>query len=312
MKKYRVTTVICQVITALAYLALAVFLITGPFLNFATGAFGLNMPILHFGGVANLTGPFETVGEYRVSADTVDSIDLNWAAGDIIITTHDGDDIIFVESAQRALQENEKLTYQVSANILQINFRERTTGIIFGIGRRLPPKNIEIQIPQTLSDNMGFIDINTVSGSVNVDSISSQHLSCNSVSANLTISGHYRRVSVETVSADIVVRNTAENATAHANTVSGNVSLRGGYDIVTINTVSGDAMVVSSVVPETLEMTTVSGNTTIMVPAGEQISINHSSVSGRLTLDLPVSMTDRGARFTISSVSGDTHVMPVE
>ncbi len=48
-------------------------------------------------------------GTYTVEADSVDSLNVDWVAGEISITPYDGSDIIITEYARRQLNEDEKL-----------------------------------------------------------------------------------------------------------------------------------------------------------------------------------------------------------
>jgi hypothetical protein len=45
------------------------------------------------------------------------------------------------------------------------------------------------------------------------------------------------------------------------------------------------------------------------VPNRGEITVNHSSISGRFSSDIPVIMQSRNAQFNFSSVSGSTRIL---
>jgi len=150
--------------------------------------------------------------------------------------------------------------------------------------------------------------VETVSGDVNIDGISSNVFEGESVSAEIRALGRYDKVKLESVSGNLLLRNEASGSEVKANTVSGKIDLLGAYDKVVIETVSGRMSVSSEIVPESFKSDSVSGSLTIKLPAGSTVSVNHSAVSGKLTSDLPVLMEGKGAAFTISSVSGNVNI----
>jgi len=314
MDKVKIITITAWIITALAMIGLVIFFITGTIFGFGEGGFGGErlfdgrFGINFGGGIQSLRGPFDVQGDHSVPTTNIDSIDVNWIAGEIRITPHNGNDIRIVESAQRTLNDNETLRYNVSGSTLSIDFREGGTFR----GRRVPAKNLEILVPQALSENVNLLNIETVSNEIIVTDITANTLRIDATSARFNISGTFDDVNFNNVSGNIGLNNLAEYSRIDVDTISGSTSLTGSFRSVNVSKVSGSTSVKSGIVPSSLDVTGVSGNVEIRIPAdGESITVNHSAVSGRLNSEIPVTTQGGGAQFRVSTVSGNTTILPI-
>jgi len=320
MSKTRIVTIICWIVSALALTGLLVWLVAGSVFG---GWFGnWNVPFgVNFGGSERLSGPFELDRSYDVQVGGIDSINIDWVSGNVDIRSHDGNDIIINEFAQRELRDNERLTYSVSGSTLQINFLER--GVSF---RRMPSKRVEVLVPYELSESINLLSVTTVSADVTILDINGHTLRGNTTSGALEATGDFILANIDTVSgrigltgviydADldsvsgrITMTSTAQGAQVNSNSVSGRMEISGDFSTVRLGTTSGRMDITSTATPGTFRSSSVSGDVTITLPADADISVRHSAVSGSFSSEIPVRMEGRGADFDISSVSGSTEI----
>jgi len=299
MGKVRIITIICWIITAVV--------LTGLVLLFLTGTiFGIGLNNLRDGwsfgfgniGWESITGPYEVDGTYSVGTSGVDSIKIDWVGAGVTIKPHDDNDIKIIESAQRELRDNEKLSYSMRGNTLEIKFRERNRST------RMPPKILEVFIPRGLSENLDELTVNTVSGNIDVIDINAATLEVDAVSGHVSINGGFGTTNVNNVSGRISIENEVYGSIADLDTVSGTVYISGALHRVKVNSVSGNITAMSTLTPASFKSDTVSGSVTITVPDNESVSVHHSSVSGKFSSEIPVTMQGKGAQFEISTVSG--------
>jgi len=299
----RVITIVCWVITAIALAGIAVWFVTGTVFGFMSDRWGGWNFGMNIGGYESLTGPFNVVGNRSVDATGVNSIKIEWVAGDICITPHDENEIRITELAQRELHDNEKFYVKTLGDTLTIRYTERN------LRGNLPQKHLEILVPRELSENMHTISIDTVSSSVTVTDINATTLNCETVSGSMNFSGAFTNTNVNSMSGRFTLENTAQNAAVNAETVSGKMEISGNFNKVNVETVSGGVSITSIITPLSLKANSVSGSFTISVPADASLSVKHSSISGRLSSDIPVIMESREAQFEISTVSGSTKIL---
>jgi len=303
MKTMRVITIVCWIITAIALAGIAVWFISGTVFGFMSDRWGGWNFGMNIGGYESLAGPFSDVGNRSVDATGINSIKIEWVAGDIRITPHDENDIRITELAQRELRGNEKFYVGTLGDTLTIRYTERN------LRGNLPQKQLEILIPRELSENMQIISIDTVSSSVTVTDIYATTLKCETVSGSMNFSGVFANTNLNSMSGRVTMENLAQNAVVNAETVSGKMEISGNFNNVGIETVSGNVSVTSTITPLLLKANSISGSITIAIPNDATISVNHSSVSGRLSSDIPVIMESKGAQFEISTVSGSAKIL---
>ena len=300
MNAVRIATIACWIISALVLAGLVIWFLTGSLFGVLTDGMG-NWSIGF--GIENLSGSFETDSTYNVNTEGIDSIKINWVAGEVTVRPHDGDDIQIIESAQRTLRDNEKLNYSISGNTLEIRFRERGLRSV-----RIPSKRLEVLVPHFLSESVDTLAIDSVSGDINVQDINASRLDLDSTSGNITIAGVYDSAKLNTISGRITLIPGTRAGILDIVTVSGRVEVSGTFEKVSTNTVSGNVSFTSRQVPSSLKADSVSGNINITLPDDATLSVSHSSVSGKMSSDLPMTMEGKGAQFIISTVSGRTRI----
>ena len=318
MSKYKIATLICSIVTVLVLIGLVVWFLTSGAIG---GWRGININI--GGGTENLTGPFEQVGSESVSPAGIDRIDIDWTAGEVLVVPHGAAEIIVTEYAQRELSGSEEFHVRVEGNTLRISFTEQT----FRTGRQ-PMKRLQVLVPAELSESLEALLIGTVSAEITVSDIIAERLDAGSTSGAIEVNGAFQRADLSSISGAVRMENTAVNSRLDASTTSGSMNISGSFDRADASSVSGtinlsgtfnrlDAgstsgavSVRSETIPELIDISTVSGSVTIYLPdTGEAISVNHSSVSGRLTSDIPHTIGGGRAQIDVSTVSGSTRIL---
>ena len=274
----RIVTILCWLVAAAALTGLALWFLTGSVFGVGAGRWGFSgwRNGWSFGSSISsweaLTGPYEPVGTYNVGLGTVDSISIDWTAGNVRIEPHDGPDIRFTEFAQRQLRDDEKLRFDINGSTLTIKFRER------GIIGSMPSKRLEVLVPRELSDKLKLLSAETASGDIYIDSFEATTLNAESLSGGVQIS----------------------NITARsfdANSTSGSINITSVWaDVIGIESLSGTVRV-SETSAGILKGETTSGNINV---SGAFVSATLKSLSGRVTLDNAAP----GSRLTAETTSG--------
>ncbi|MDR2570909.1 MAG: DUF4097 domain-containing protein, partial [Oscillospiraceae bacterium] len=183
MSKTKIITITCWIISALALIGLAIWLLVSSLSGAAFSAFSGNFSLgINLSGTENLTGVFDIQGTYTADVADINSIKINWVAGDITVTPYNGDVVQITESAQRQLQDNERFFMNTSGSTLNIRFTEKNRF------RRMPQKKLELLVPQSLSDSLQLLDISSVSSKIGVKDLQAASLDFNSVSGAIEIS----------------------------------------------------------------------------------------------------------------------------
>lgn len=305
MNKYKIGIIICSSITALALIGLAIWFITGSI--FGIGGFGMQriglFNINRSGVLEGLTGPFELVGTENISPSGINSIDIDWVAGEVTVRQHDGAQIVVTEYAQRELRDNERFRVRTDGDTLEIDFYERGLRL-----RNVPPKRLQVLVPRELSEGMRELEIDSVSGAITVEGINAERFDVESISGEINANGAFQRVDLNSVSGAINFVSTAESTRIDSESISGTINITGAFDRVDVDTVSGSVTISSTIVPSSVDISSVSGGITIYLPDTDAISVNHSSVSGRLSSDIPHTTGGRDAQIQVSTVSGSTSI----
>lgn len=336
MDKYKRIQLVCWIIVLVVFLGLAIWFISGT--NFASFRGGFRFQ--------NLTGPFEEVGRYSLDSSDIDSIKIDWIAGDIIVSPYDGSKIEIVEYAQRELDEDDVLTYKTSGDTLTIKFRKS-----FRIFDFMPAKKLEVLIPAGLAVNLEDFIVDNVSSGVDVEGISSGLFKIDSVSGKGIFTDiKADEISIESTSGSIEItyseapvvslnsvsgRITTDSLTANDlnaettsgairmeetttdklsfDTVSGGVTFDGSFLKLDAESTSGKYDITNEAVPESFDIDTVSGSVTITMPSVDYLALKFDSVSGDLDSDIPVSNKGKGSnKYFINTTSGNVYISELQ
>ena len=322
MNGIKIITVICWVVSALVLAGLAIWFLTGSIFGGWFGDRSGNMPFgINIGGFQNLTGPFTTQGNETVSTSGLNTIKVNWVAGEVTVIPHDGNDIQIEEYAQRDLKDNERMRVTINGATLNIEFRGK--GSFRG---NMPRKNLEVLVPRTLSENLTNLTVNSTSGSINVDDFKADSINLTSVSATIKASGiTANSVDFNTTSGSITASAIRAGkletgsvsgglnlsdifaTTLNSSGTSGGAVISGEFDKIEVSTVSGGTVIKSATVPEKVNVSSVSGGIELHIPNTDNITVSHSAVSGKFSSEVPVAIQSAAA-YTFSSVSGNTNI----
>jgi len=265
-------------------------------------------------------GTFDPVGTHSVSADNIDSLDIDWTSGAVYIGTHHGDEILITEFARRSLRDGEEMALNTGGGTLAIHFTERRG---LRIGNNLT-KQLEVLIPYTLSQALENFYVNTVSGRaiisdvyatdflvdttsgrIELRNITAQNLSASTTSGRIEVFNTTAEdISLRTVSGRIGATNT-EAQSLRTQTTSGRHELFGSFDYVNARSTSGRIEITSQVLPDRVIADATSGRIELTVPDEGAVTVRYSTGSGRFSSDIAVT-THGGAdaQFDLSTRSG--------
>ena len=365
MKAMKIITTVCWIITALAIAGLATWFLTGTLYGIRINGRNTNRPFnLNFsvGGWENLTGPYELAGSYNVGTSGLDSVNIDWIAGNIDVKPHDGSEVVVNEYAQRQLNDEEKLYLNTTGSTLTVRFREHS------FSGNMPHKRLEVLIPRSLCEALNRFTLDTTSGSVHVDYINADTFRVDSISGSIeltniisrtfntgstsgsitikdahpedmrinsisgsirvsdsgakvvdvdstsgsiTLSGAFDSVKLNSISGRQKVENSAQRSVLVAESTSGSMEFSGSFDNAKLHSLSGSVDLRSTVVPSKVEVDNTSGSITIAIPNEGSISVHHSSTSGRLSSDIPMTIQSSGAQFELSTLSGSVRIVEI-
>ena len=294
MRTVRFITTVCWVVTALVLAGLALWFLTGSMFGIKLG--GTNGGLVGFGfsGIESLTGPFVEAGTYSVPPGSITSLDVDWVSGEVTVVPYDGNEIKFTEYAQRELQENEKVKFDISGNTLKIKYLDNQSWV------RIVTKKLEVFIPTELSQNMDSLIVNSASADIRVEGMITSNMKLDSVSGAIrlseitvaklssdTVSGSidYTYVSADTVRVNSVSGNVKmNNCTANklkTDSTSGDNFISGSFEDISIDTISGNSVINNSYSSGVISADSTSGD---MELTGSFRGMNLDTMSGKITV----------------------------
>ncbi|MCL2125254.1 MAG: DUF4097 domain-containing protein [Oscillospiraceae bacterium] len=302
----RVLTIICWVVTAIVLLGLAIWFFTGR--GFGIGAGRL------FSGVEALTGPFEIVGDYNISANNIDSLYIDWVEGSVTVIPYNGSDIRITESARRELRDDEVLAYSTSGSLLTIKFSIRNNWVGFH-----PAKQLDIYVPRELCENFESFTIDSASGGVKADNVNAQSFKIDSVSGKIDLTGitaktfkaestsgaitmvavNVDSMTVDSVSGTVNV-NDSGAGTFKCGTTSGAINISGDFASVDVDSISGKITLYNSALTSGLTAGSTSGS---IDATGSFGTVKLNSVSGSLTMISYIVPSSLKAETTAGSIT---------
>lgn len=203
-------------------------------------------------------------GAYTTGSATLDSagiqkLDINWVDGDIFIETGDGNEISF--SVNNDNDPDNPMVWKQEGDTLTINYSK--PGLRFGFfSFSSVSKDLFITIPSNWSGKE--LNIDTVSGSVEVTGIRTDRIDLDATSADCTF--------IDCIVTDISMSST-----------SGDLSYTGHLNRLECDGVSAECTVQARNTPEELELDCVSGKLTITLPEDATYTADLDTVSGRIS-----------------------------
>lgn len=310
MKTSKIIRVICWSLLALFLISMLTYAIayrTGGARHFSFPGFNI-----HFGDFSGFDDAFDDVfdeddsgsgrysasGTYSVPAAGIKNVEIEWISGKVEISAGSGDSIEFTEFCSQTLENEEKLVYSVKGDTLLIRVWRQRTGI--QIGSFGHSKDLVVTIPSSLASDMGSLDVSAVSADVRVDGITTEDADFETISGRISLGG---------MTADSV----------ETSSTSGDIELNGTFGDIQSNSVSGKIEIRDTDCPDRVEISTVSGNATLVIPENDGFSVKFDKVSGDFVCEFPITTShnggtykDGGARFNMSTVSGDLKIRSAE
>lgn len=259
----------------------------------------------------------------------VDSIVVNWISGSVVIEAADVSEVSFSESADRSIDEEDKLVYRIEKNTLYIDYcRENNVVGIFGSGFDMPAKELKITVPL----EMMSISIDTTSADVELGGVEAERLTVDTTSGKISVrdalladarlgstsgdidfNGGASEFGAQTTSGKITFNGSAGDFDAES--TSGDISFEGSAKGFGADTTSGSVHGRFADLPAELEAETVSGNVTLILPADSGFELEFDTVSGGFDCEFAVKMYDGeylvgngGTEISVSTVSGSCKV----
>lgn len=235
------------------------------------------------------------VGGTEVPAAGIQEVQVHWVSGEVSMEVYDGDTITFFETAGRALDDDEQLRYRVDNGRLTIQFCQSSLGIN---SLRMPSKSLTLRLPQSIA--LRLLDIENVSSYVK---LSGGGLQVNTLD-------------IENVSGTINVQDISAKEFS-LESVSGTVNIHGAFDTIRADNVSGSQSYRLAKTPEEMRVDSISGGVTVRLPGERGFTAKVDAISGKLTTDF-ATMTEKNkkavygdgsAELRFDSVSGGVSLL---
>lgn len=289
-RKTAATRVILWTGVALVLMVILMVGISGRDFSFADiGSFGFTTSFAYDDPGEYTTAP----GTISIPQGKIDQLDINWLSGEVNVTVYNGSDIQIYEEASRELKDNEVLRYRNKGDKLTIQYCESRSGFGFN---NMPSKKLYVNIPASLSLNS--LDIENISSSIHVQA-----------------SGMYiRTVDIESVSGSIDISNLTGRE-LNVENVSGSLHVDGAFDSIDAQSVSGSQYYRLAYVPKGVDIESISGSISFDLPKEGGFTVRLDSVSGSISSDLAevvgrnsATHGDGKSVFDIETVSGSVNI----
>lgn len=213
-------------------------------------------------------------------------IEIDWASGNVTITTGDVENIEFYEVASG--KNPRKMVYKIEEGTLSIEFcREHTVN--FG---SIGDKDLFITVPRSWSG--GTLEVDAASADVTVQQLTADTFELDLASGNCT----FEDCTVNLLDVD---------------TASGNLYYTGNLNRMEYDAASGDLTAVFYSTPSSLKLEAASGDFDLTLPEGSGFTAKMNEISGMFSSEFECSKVnndficgDGSCRIDINSISGNT------
>lgn len=214
-------------------------------------------------------------GDAAVSAAGIRAVEVHWVSGQVHVEVYDGADITFSESADSMLDVDDQLYYRVKDGKLTIEFR-KSNNSIFNL--RSLSKTLTLRLPRTLT--LSTLRIENVSSSIHAQG------------GGLQVG----TIDIENVSGAINLHEFVANR-LELESVSGSVSVMGNYTVISAQSVSGSSEYRLGVTPDKMNVESVSGAIKVYLPGERGFTAQMDALSGRLDSELGAMDGRHAARY---------------
>lgn len=254
-----------------------------------------------------------TVGASELPAESFTSISVDWISGNVYVLAYDGDIVKIEEESHEDIEEKYELRWRVKENTLYIKPCKSTNS--WNLANKIPTKALFIYIPENLAVTMNKVKIETASAEISVTGIAANEIDTATASGDTWLEKCGAiDINIENVSG--YVNLTETNAESlDTETVSGNVEIMGTVKELSAESVSGTIFLHTSEAPSSAEISTVSGEIKFKLPENDGFYIELDSVSGKVTSDFPLIISNgkqvygNGSRhYDFETVSGNVYL----
>ena len=222
-----------------------------------------------------------------------DTLDIQWAAGTVLVQSWSGDEIQIQEFAGTELNERTAMHLEQDGGTLSIRYRNGVS-----LGNVKGGKWLTVMVPDGM---LAELDIETTSADVQLNGLEVNELDVSTASGDISAAECYTQwADLDTISGDMDL-NSFYAAELDLGTTSGDLYGTVAADDLEASSISGDITLNSSETMESASLKTTSGYIRFYLEDPSAQSIGVSSVSGDVSLSLPY-----GSGFTLmySTVSG--------
>lgn len=262
------------------------------------------------------------------SATAIRGFQISWISGSIDIRRYGGDEINITEYSKYDIDEEDKMEITEDHGILKIKWDKRGGIFSFSSLTRLITKpffskQLVIEIPEAIADNLERLNCSSVSSKVTVSGLQAEHIDLSSTSGGVelydirsqllksgSVSGKVTLQGVSTGSLNIDSTSGSVDASdfsagsARFETVSGSLNLMGGANELKCNTVSGKINADMVNCPVKVNCDTVSGFITLYIPDNEGFRLRYSGLSGKMATDFPANISGKSDSGTATYGNG--------
>lgn len=217
------------------------------------------------GIIVRSTTEAPVVSRNHFNAEEIDRLNIDWAAGKIVILPAEGSQIAVTEEL---LGEEDEMVLRLDGSTLYVDYAENAVSVNFGSA---PKKNLYITVPQDWVCKE--LDIDAASATVQAERLTIQKAASSTASGSHT----FRDCKVERLKLE---------------TVSGDLDYSGTLDKLDFGGVSAQADVVVTNFPKSIEVETVSGDVNLTLPKECGFTLEKDSVSGHFRSELETRKQD--------------------
>lgn len=225
----------------------------------------------------SLKGEFKEVKTYHSDAQAFDSLEIQWRAGDVIVSPTDDDQITVKEISAYQI---EPMSCSIESGRLVVTQSRNIGFIFFGFGQR--SSDLEIVLPRRQYE---AFSLKISSGHAKLQGISSAAATLQMTSGkieadNLTSDA----MTIKSTSGSVVGKRITGRALSVEST-SGNVTLDGAFTSLRGDTTSGSVKISSSSLLQELDVGLTSGKFQISMPDNDGFLLDCKKTSGSIKSD---------------------------
>ena len=211
------------------------------------------------GIILRYTTEAPVVSQNHFNAEEIDRLNIDWAAGEIVILPVEGSEIAVTEEL---LEEEDEMVLKLDGSTLYVEYCEGAVSLNFGSA---PKKNLYITVPQDWVCKE--LEIDAASATVQAERLTIQKAASSTASGSHT----FRDCKVEQLTLE---------------TVSGDLDYSGTLDKLDFGGVSAQADVVVTNFPKSIDVETVSGDVNLTLPKECGFTLEKDTVSGHFSSEL--------------------------